>query len=215
MEPIRTRKDLERGLDWLAARDEGLAALRARVEGIAPVPLRVEGGGFAPLAEIVCTQQISRAAAAAIFARLETLVSPLAPERLLVTPDERLRAAGLSRGKVEALKGLARAVGEGALDLDAVARLPEREAKARLCAVPGIGPWTAEVYLLFCGGHPDILPAADVALQWSASDMLARADRLSARELAALGRAWSPWRGAAARLLWANYAVLKGREVVP
>ena len=89
------------------------------------------------------------------------------------------------------------------------------EATAAICAVPGLGPWTAGVYLLFCGGHPDVLPEGDVALQSSAADALGREAKLTAGELAAEAMRWSPWRGVAARLLWANYALVRGREVLP
>ena len=207
--------DVRRGLDALGARDARLAAVRARVEAVREVPLRLDAPGFAPLVEIVCTQQISRASAAAIHARLVDAVDPLTPENLLAMSETTARAIGLSRPKEATLRAVARAVGDGTLDPIGACALPAEEAMAHICAVPGLGPWTAGVYLLFCGGHPDILPEGDVALQWSASDMVGREDRMSARELAALGEAWSPWRGVAARLLWANYAVMKGREVIP
>ena len=213
--PIRDEGDVRRGLDWLATADPRLAAVRERVERVRRVPLRLDRPGFAPLVEIVCAQQISRASADAIHARLRALVDPLTPGGVLRMSEADARAAGLSRPKERTLREVARWVAAGRLDLDGVCRLPAGEAVAAITAVPGLGPWTAGVYLLFCGGHPDILPDGDVALQWSAADALGRADKLSARELAREAEAWSPWRGVASRLLWANYAVLKGREVIP
>ena len=215
MQPIRDESDVGRGLDWLAEADPRLARARARVEAVRPVPLRLDRPGFAPLIEIVTTQQISRASAAAIHARLIAAVDPMTPANLLAMTPETARAVGLSRPKERTMRAVAEWVADGRLDPRAVASLPAAEAMAAICAVPGPGPWTAGVYLLFCGGHPDILPVGDVALQWSAAHLFGREERLSAKELEAEGRAWSPWRGVAARLLWAHYAVVKGREVLP
>lgn len=215
MRTIRDEGDVRRGLDWLAARDPRLRAVRERVERVLPVPLRLDRPGFAPLVEIVCAQQISRASAAAIHARLREAVDPLTPRGLLAMDGATARAIGLSRPKERTLRAVAQWVADGRLDLEAASRAPAPEAMALITAVPGLGPWTAGVYLLFCGGHPDILPEGDVALQWSASWAVGAEARLSARELAALAEAWSPWRGVAARLLWAHYAVIKGREVIP
>lgn len=215
MEPIRDERDIERGLNWLVAADPRLLAARERVEAVRSVPLRLDRPGFAPLIEIVCAQQISRASADAIFARLRAAVDPLTPAALLTMSDATARAVGLSRPKERTMRAAAQWVADGRLDLHAAAAVPAEEATAAICAVPGLGPWTAGVYLLFCGGHPDVLPEGDVALQWSAADAFGYEAKLTARELAAEARAWSPWRGVAARLLWANYAVMKGRDVMP
>ena len=215
MEPIRNEADIARGLDQLIVADPRLAPVRARVEAVRTVPLRLDAPGFVPLLDIVCAQQLSRASADAIFARLRAAVDPLTPEGVAAMDDATARRVGLSRPKERTMRAVAAWVADGRLDLVGCVRLPAEEATAAICAVPGLGPWTAGVYLLFCGGHPDILPAGDVALQWSAADALGREGKLSARELAAEGERWSPWRGVAARLLWANYAVLKGREVIP
>ena len=113
------------------------------------------------------------------------------------------------------MRAVAQWVHDGRLDLHDVCVRPASEAVAAITSVPGLGPWTAGVYLLFCGGHPDILPEGDVALQWSAAEAFGRDRKLSAKELAREAEAWSPWRGVASRLLWAHYAVIKGREVIP
>ena len=215
MERIASRDDIERGLDWLAAKDPVLAHVRERVEAVAPVPLRLDEPGFVPLIEIICTQQISRASAAAIFARLRERVVPLDPQGILDLDDAAMREIGLSRPKLATMRAVSHATIAGTLNLVAVCSLDAEQATAHLCAVPGIGPWTAGVYLLFCAGHSDILPTGDVALQWSASEAFRRNTRMSARELDDLAESWSPWRGVAARLLWAHYAVIKGREVIP
>ena len=207
--------DVRRGLDRLVAADPRLATARETVEAVREVPLRIDRPGFEPLVEIICAQQISRASADAIHARLRAAIDPLTPDGLIAMSETTAREVGLSRPKERTLREVARAVRDGELDLVGVCALPADEAVAHIAAVRGLGPWTAGVYLLFCGGHPDILPAGDVALQHSAADALGLDSKPSERELAAIGEAWSPWRGVAARLLWANYAVLKGREVVP
>ena len=208
--------DIERGLDWLCDADKRLVRLRERVEAAGGVPLRLDRPGFAPLVEVVVTQQISRASAAAIHARLVGAVDPLTPGNLLAMSDETARAVGLSRPKVRTLRALSRAVLDGTLDPVGCCGQPTDDAIRAITAVHGLGPWTAGVYLLFCGGHPDILPTRDIALQWSAADMAGIDGPMDARELDRLaGERWSPWRSVAARLLWANYAVIKGREVLP
>ena len=215
MRRITDYRDIEAGLDALSAADDRLKAVRAKVEAVRPVPLRLDRPGFAPLVEIICTQQISRASAAAIHARLVRAVDPLTPESLAAMSEETARAVGLSRPKERTMREVARATIEGTLDPVGCCALPAEDAIAHIAAVRGLGPWTAGVYLLFCGGHPDIFPTGDVALQWSAAAMLGQDEIVAARALDEMARAWSPWRGVAARLLWAHYAVLKGREVIP
>lgn len=214
MQRIRDRNDIERGLDWLAERDEALLRARERVEAVAPVPLRLDRPGFAPMVEVVCTQQISRASAAAIHDRLLREVGDPTPGAIMTLDDDAMRRIGLSRPKFVTLRALADAVHDG-LDLETVCDLPTDDAFQALCNVRGIGPWTAGVYLMFFGGHPDIMPSADVALQWSASDIDGLSERMNAKELEARARIWSPWRSVAARLLWANYALRKDRPVLP
>ena len=215
MPPITCEDDIERGLDWLYMADPRLVPVRQRVEAVRSVSLRLDEPGFAPLVEIVCSQQISRASAAAIHARLVDRLVPLSPERVAAMTDEDARAIGLSKPKARTLRNVAGAVLDGTLDLTALRNLSADEATERICAVHGLGPWTAGVYLLFCEGHPDIFPSGDIALQWSAADTLNETNPVQTKRLDTLAKAWSPWRSVAARLLWANYAVLKGREVVP
>ena len=158
---IATLDDILEGLDALCLIDPRLAAIRALA---GEVPLRRSAPGFHSLASIIVSQQVSTASARAIFGRFETLVDPLTAQGVLGAADELFREAGLSRPKVKALRAIAAAVAAG-LDLDHLETLDATDAIARLTAVPGIGPWTAEVYLLFAVGHPDIFPARDVALQ--------------------------------------------------
>ena len=126
--------------------------------------------------------------------------------------EAQFRAAGLSAPKIRTLLAVAHAVMNG-LDLERLAGLPEQEARERLTAVKGIGPWTADIYLMFCVGHADVLAAGDLALQVAAQMALDLDERPSAKLLAALAAdLWAPWRAVAARLLWAYYAKVKAEK---
>ena len=205
MRRISTLGDVSDGLDALCAADSRLGAVRA-VAG--EVPLRLAEPGFASLASIVVSQQVSRASADAIFGRLTRLVDPLTPEAILAAGEDMFREVGLSRPKQRALLAVSQAVRDG-LDLHAC------EAIRRMVAVPGIGPWTAEVYLLFSAGHPDIFPARDVALQSAVGHALGLEPRPGEKALAILAESWAPWRGVAARLFWAYYRETRGRDGAP
>ncbi len=211
MRRIEGNVDIEEGLAALCRADPRLAAIRGRA-GI--VPLRRTQPGFASLASVIVSQQVSRASADAIFGRLTRLVDPLTPEAVAILDDAVFREAGFSRPKQKALVSAALAVKDG-LDLSALETLPAEEAIARLVAVPGIGPWTAEVYLLFAVGHADVFPSRDLALQVAVGNALGMEGRPDARTVAAIAESWSPWRGVAARLLWAFYREIRGREAAP
>ena len=211
MRAITTLDDISAGLDALCILDPRLA----RVRGAAgAVPLRRSEPGFTSLASIIVSQQVSRASADAIFGRLGRLLDPLTPDAVLLAGEAVFREAGLSRPKQRTLLAVAEAVRDG-LDLHHLCGLEAEEAIRRLTAVSGIGPWTAEVYLLFAAGHPDIFPARDVALQAAVGHALGFDLRPSEKALIEMAESWSPWRGVAARLFWAYYRVLKGREGAP
>jgi DNA-3-methyladenine glycosylase II len=209
---IDTEADLKAATQALLALDPRLAPILA-VAG--PLPLRRREGGFSGLASIVVAQQLSTASAAAIWGRLVAMLDPLDAAGFLRIRAPRLRRAGLSAAKVRTLKSIARALASGALDLAALAERPAEEAHAALTALHGIGPWTADIYLLFCLGHPDAWPAGDLALQEAARLAFALKTRPSAREMQPLAEAWRPWRGVAARMLWSYYRAAKGRDAVP
>ena len=211
MQRIATLEDVHRGLEELCVLDPRLGAVRADA---GEVPLRLSEPGFRSLASIIIAQQVSRASADAIFGRLVRIVDPLTPEAILAAEDAVFREVGLSRPKQRGLTAVAGAVARG-LDLTRLCSLEAEEAMVMLTAVPGIGPWTAEVYLLFAAGHPDIFPARDVALQAAVGHALGLDARPSEKALTAIAKSWSPWRGVAARLFWAYYRELKGREAVP
>jgi DNA-3-methyladenine glycosylase II len=127
----------------------------------------------------------------------------------------KLTRAGLSAPKIRTLKAIAKAIDRGDLDLASLVHQPADDAHRTLTAIHGIGPWTADIYLLFCLGHADAWPAGDLALQEAARLLLALDTRPSAKEMGPLAEAWRPWRGAAACMLWTYYRVAKQREGAP
>jgi DNA-3-methyladenine glycosylase II len=194
------------GADWLAAREPAFARARAAV-GVPP--LRRTEPGFGALLRAIVSQQVSTAAARAIWARLEGagLTDPAA---IRAAADDDLRAAGLSRQKLRSVRALA---GSG-IDFAALATAPEDEIVARLTAVPGIGRWTAEIYAMFSLGRADVFAPADLALQEGARMLFDLPARPGERVLRAMAAAWSPWRSVAAGWLWAYYADVKRRDGV-
>lgn len=177
-------------------------------------PLRRRAPGFEGLAAIVVSQQVSVASARAIESRLLARFAPLDAAALAGASDDDLRACGLSAPKMRTLRACADEILCGRLDLDALADSDADQAHAALTAVKGIGPWTADIYLLFCLGHPDAFPAGDLALQEAARLAFGLKKRPDARRLEALAKSWRPWRAVAARLLWSFYAVAKSRDGV-
>lgn len=211
MQRITGLDDIRAGLDALCLTDPRLVQVRERA---GDVPLRLAEPGFASLASIIVSQQVSRASADAIFGRFVRLIDPLTPEGVLAADDGLFRAAGLSRPKQKAIIAAAVAVAAG-LDLAHLCSLHAEDAIRHLTSVPGIGPWTAEVYLLFAAGHPDVFPSRDVALQSAVGHALGLAARPPDKTLTVIAESWSPWRGVAARLFWAYYREMKGREAAP
>lgn len=212
MRRIETLDHIAEGLEALCAADPRLARVR---QVALEIPLRLSPPGFVSLASIVTGQQVSRASADAIFARFTKLVDPLTPENLLAADGEIFRQAGQSRAKQRTLVAVAEAVVNGELDLDHLCSLEATDAIGRMTAVPGIGPWTAECYLLFAAGHPDIFPARDVALQSAVGHALGFAPRPGDKALQKIAESWAPWRGVAARLFWAYYRETRGRDGAP
>jgi DNA-3-methyladenine glycosylase II len=168
-------------------------------------PLRRWSPGFDGLTRIVVGQQLSQASANAILARLTLAVTPLTPQNLLAAAPETLRSAGLSAGKIATLRALATAIVDTTIDLTALADMPADDVRARLTAVRGIGPWTVDIYLLFGRGDIDAFAPGDLALQIATQRALNLDTRPTTAELTQIATRWQPWRGIAARLLWAYY----------
>jgi DNA-3-methyladenine glycosylase II len=202
---------------------EGLAALLEvdpRLEPIAaragPLPLRLNEPGFAGLAHIIVSQMVSRASADAIWRRIVLGTGEvMTAEAYLAVSPEVSAGFGLSRAKAETLLRVAQAVVDGVIDLHHLSRIDVTAAMSELTSVRGIGPWTAEVYLMFCGGHCDVFPSGDVALQAAVAHGMGLEARPSAKMLASMAAEWSPWRSVAARLFWAYYASITRRDATP
>lgn len=206
-----TEESLPRAVQQLAERDPDFA--RALAEA-GPPPLRYRPPGFETLLRIIVAQQVSLASAAAIWTRLEALAAPLQPERLLAFDEAALRGAGLSRQKARYALSLAELLHEGALDLEALDYLDDEAAVARLVQVKGLGRWSAECYLLFSHGRPDVFPAEDVGLMLGLQNLRGLAERPDGKALRAAAEDWKPLRAVAARLLWhyRRFAVLPAAE---
>jgi DNA-3-methyladenine glycosylase II len=204
---IETLDDLAAELDGLLRVDPRLAAA---VEVAGRLPLRRTEPGFASLANIIVSQQVSKASADAIFGRLSAQDVLHDTAMFLRCDPAQLLGAGLSRPKLKTLLLAAAACEDGSLDLHGLCQLPAGEAIAGLTQIPGIGPWTAEVYLLFAAGHRDIFPAGDIALQNAFQMIFDLTERPTAKMLSEAALVWSPHRGAASRLLWAYYGVKRG-----
>jgi DNA-3-methyladenine glycosylase II len=209
---LHTESDLQAGMAALVAQDPRLVPVLAT----AGMPgLRRREGGYAGLCAIVCGQQLSTASAAAIRGRLFAAFDPFHHDAVRVARADKLKRLGLSAPKIKSIKAIAAAIAKGQIDLDAVARMPADDAHAALTALHGIGPWTADIYLLFCLGNADAWPAGDLALQESARIAFGLRRRPDVKTMVKLAEAWRPWRGVAAHLLWAYYHAVKRREGAP
>jgi DNA-3-methyladenine glycosylase II len=211
MRTINSADELAEGLAHLTRVDRRLKDV-ARVAG--ELPLRRTEAGFSGLARIVVGQQLSVASARAIWSRFAEAFPELTPDKVYRARDPRFRKAGMSAPKIRTLRTVAAACRNG-LDLDALAALPAEEAVAKLVAVKGIGPWTADIYLLFCLGHPDVFPAGDLALRVAVGEAFEIETPVPSDELAEIAERWSPWRSVAATLFWTYYGARKARKAVP
>ncbi|MEL6801070.1 MAG: DNA-3-methyladenine glycosylase 2 family protein [Pseudomonadota bacterium] len=172
-----------------------------------PLPLRLRPDGFAALLDAIVSQQVSVAAADAIWGRLKA-AGLTGPRKITWASDDNLRACGLSRQKIRYARELARA----RIRYKDLRTAPTDEVIATLVEVPGIGTWTAEIYAMFSLGRADVFAPGDLALQEAARILFELEARPNERSLRVISEDWSPWRGVAARLLWAYYRVAKERE---
>ncbi len=208
LEPL-TADRLHEGVAWLAARDSALATIAQR---LGSPPLWARDPGFPTLILIILEQQVSLASARATFDRLLAAASPLTPAGLLQLDDVVLRSIGFSRQKMGYSRQLALDILDGTLDLAGLALLPDDQARAILVARKGIGPWTADIYLLMCLLRPDVWPVGDLALQVAMQEIKGFDRRPTAVEMEALAESWRPWRAVAARLLWHYYLSGRGNQ---
>ncbi len=209
---LHTDADLHKALKRLVKADPRLKPV---LEKAGRPNLRRRPAGFPGLCAIVVSQQLSTSSARAIWGRLEAAFDPFHHDAVRRARAPKLARLGLSAPKIRTLKAIGTAVSKGAIDLDAIGTMEADDAHNALIALHGIGPWTADIYLLFCLGHADAWPAGDLALQEAARIAFGLKARPDTKELIAIAQAWRPWRGVAAHLLWAYYAAVKRRDPVP
>ncbi len=192
---------------------DGIRALRRKCKVMRKVhdvvglpPMRLRAPGFEGLARIIVGQQVSVASADAIWSRFEAAIRPMSVAQLQLVSDDALRAAGMSRPKIRTFRAIAEARD---LDFARLALIADDEVHNALTSISGIGPWTADVYLLFCLGRADAFATGDLALQVAAQHAFGLERRPAALELLAMAETWRPWRGVAARLLWTYYRTVK------
>jgi len=195
----------------LVARDPDFAAIEMRA---GPLAWRTRPAGMPGLLQAIVGQQISNQAAAAIWQRLRSIDGALDPLGLSRLSEDVLRAAGLSRPKIAHARALAAAFVDGRLNEAALRMMDDEAAVAAIDAIPGMGRWTAEVYLLFAESRADVFPAGDLALAASVADLKRLPARPSPKVLRTLSAAWQPWRGLAARLLWHHWRHVTGRPAM-
>jgi DNA-3-methyladenine glycosylase II len=195
---------------------EGIRALRRKCKVMRQVhdvvglpPMRLRAPGFEGLARIIVGQQVSVASADAIWSRFAMAVQPMTVEQLRFVSDDALRAAGMSRPKIRTLRAIAEARD---LDFARLSEIPDDDVQGLLTSISGIGPWTADVYMLFCLGRADAFAAGDLALQVAAQYAFGLDRRPGPLELTTLAESWRPWRGVAARLLWTYYRTVKATK---
>lgn len=192
--------------DQFAAARRRLAQIEPRfapvVEAHLPPDWPGREAGFSGLTRAIAFQQISVAAGRTIWGRVETLVGDLTPERMLAHDVETLKGCGLSRSKATYIRAIAQAVADGSLDFDRIESASDADAKAELVAVKGVGPWTADIYLMFALGRPDAFAAGDLGLQEGFRRLFAADERPNEKALLALSEAWRPVRAVAAMALW-------------
>lgn len=206
---LHTQADLEAALPQLIVKDPRLKPVADKA-GV--FNLRRREAGFSGLCAIICGQQLSTSAAATIRDRLFAAFDPFHHESVRKARTDKLKRLGLSAAKVKSIRAIGNAVAKGHIDLDRIGDMDADAAHAALVALHGVGPWTADIYLLFCLGHADAFPSGDLAVQESARIAFGLRKRPDAKALTKMAEAWRPWRGVAAHLLWAYYHVVKRRE---
>jgi DNA-3-methyladenine glycosylase II len=201
-----TQRTIRKQAAELCARD---ADLKRVVDQYGIPPLWSRPTGFATLVLIILEQQVSLASARAAYAKLEAVINEVTPHALLALDDAQLRAIGFSRQKTLYCRELARAVLNGALDLDALNTMDDATVRETLTQIKGIGNWTADIYLLMCLSRPDILPKGDIALYAALKDIKRLPQRPTYEEFAQYAEMWRPYRAVAARILWHHYLSVK------
>ena len=211
--PMRslTRALVTEGARHLAARDEDLARIHQR---LGDPPIWGRRPGFPALVKIILEQQVSLRSAAAMYRRIDEHVGGMSPHNINRTGVAGLRQIGVTRQKAAYCHGLARRVLDGTLDLGAVSRASDDEGRRMLLDVPGLGPWSVDIYFLMALRRPDVWPRGDLALASALRDVKGLRALPSHEQQLKLSHAWAPWRSVAARILWAHYLSARGRAIV-
>jgi DNA-3-methyladenine glycosylase II len=196
------RRTLQRGVKRLARVDRDLAGV---VRRHGPPPLWARRPGVATLVQIILEQQVSLASARSVYRRLERAVGEVTHETIATLGVAGLRRLGVTRQKAAYCVGMAKRVASGKLDLQRVARAPAEAARAELMRVKGIGPWSADIYLLMVLRRPDIWPTGDIALLTALQHLRRLRRRPTVEQAEEQARRWAPWRAVAARVLWHGY----------
>jgi len=208
LKPTLTQATFTQAIVELTARDQHLSAV---VSKWGPPPFWVHEPGFAGLVLAILSQQVSLESAQAAFDKLERVTDPVEPKSFLALDDVQLRQAGFSRQKASYVRGLAHLVLDGELDLDGFASLDDDRVRESLIAMRGVGPWTADTYLLFALRRPDSWPTGDLALAKAIQELNGLAELPSWEEVDRTAESWRPWRSVAARILWHHYLSERGR----
>jgi DNA-3-methyladenine glycosylase II len=197
-----TKETMQHGIEYLVEADADLARLVSR---LGSPPLWARAPGFPTLVHIILEQQVSLASARAAYNKLAVAAGSLSPGRFLEFSDTELKGFGFSRQKTRYCRVLARAILNGDLDLTALEAETDQTVRAGLTAIKGIGPWTADIYLLMALLRPDVWPAGDLALAVSIQKIKGLPDRPDTAAMNRIASRWSPWRAVAARILWHDY----------
>jgi DNA-3-methyladenine glycosylase II len=170
--------------------------------------------GFPALVKIILEQQVSLRSAAAMYRRIDHHVGGMSAERVARIGIAGLRQLGVTRQKAAYCHGLACRVIDGRLDLAAVSRAADEEGRRMLLDIPGLGPWSVDIYFLMALRRPDVWPRGDLALASALRDVKGLRALPSYEQQLELSRTWAPWRSVAARILWAHYLAKRGRAIV-
>jgi DNA-3-methyladenine glycosylase II len=204
-----TREWIREGARVLASRDRDLAGILRR---LGEPPVWGRRPGFPTLVRIILEQQVSLRSARAMSRRLDAHLGGTTPEAVRSLRVEGLRRLGFTRQKAVYCHGLATRVLDGSLDLRAVARAPDDDGRAALLAVPGLGPWSVDIYYLMALRRPDVWPQGDLALAAALRDVKGLRALPDSRDQQRLSDEWRPWRSVAARILWLHYLAARGRD---
>ncbi|MDG1430963.1 MAG: DNA-3-methyladenine glycosylase 2 family protein [Paracoccaceae bacterium] len=201
---IETHDCVAEGAAWLAVAEPKFAEA---LDLTGPLPLRLRKDGFEAVLSAIVSQQVSVAAANAIWKRLK-VAGLTGPRKVMWATDEELRACGLSRQKIRYAKALA----DAKIHFPSLRTETTDQVISTLVEVPGIGIWTAEIYAMFSLGRADVFAPGDLALQEAARILFQLDERPKEKAMRQMAEDWSPWRSVAARVLWAYYKVAKDRE---